>query len=224
MRNKGEISDSVIEHVINVPLNTKYVSLNYIPEALANALYPKTDEDNDIRNMLYDTAIISYKLDLVRWFKIGKTEEHAIRLVDPVTKLFVDPSSLVGLDTWDHLSCLFVRIEEFVNLCQEVGIKVIFDQPETSPCSRAYKWGASNSPEYKTKLHLQQDAILAVIKLKTYDPMNIPSGHKGTIKDICKQDYPYLFEGDSTFDTAWKSQNGKLWMLEDHHSFSHRGK
>ena len=50
-----------------------------------------------------------------------------------------------------------------------------------------------------------------------------PDGEKGTIKKLCGIDYPVLFDGDTSFDNAWK--NGRnLFKMANHASFAKRGK
>lgn len=74
-----------------------------------------------------------------------------------------------------------------------------------------------------TKLQKQHQAILDVIKLKGFDPMQIPDCEKGTIRTICETDYPTLFDGTTSFDNAWKDGRA-LFRMANHASFSRRGK
>ncbi len=94
------------------------------------------------------------------------------------------------------------------------------------------KYGYDNNKTFKNALHILDDepvpqpatksnnekinprhaTILAVIKMKGYDPQAIPLGEKGTIEAICRADYPELFESESSFTTAWKSRNGLFNM------------
>jgi hypothetical protein len=75
----------------------------------------------------------------------------------------------------------------------------------------------------KTKLEKQRAAILAVIKLKGFDPMAIPDGEKGTIEDICRADYQLLFDAGSSFTTAWKNAR-HLFKMANHASYSKLGR
>ena len=75
----------------------------------------------------------------------------------------------------------------------------------------------------KSKLKQQQDAILEVISIKQFDPMEIPDGEKGTIKDICKTDYDELFKAENSFDRAWKNGIRTLWKMKHYDSYAHRG-
>ncbi len=75
-----------------------------------------------------------------------------------------------------------------------------------------------------TKRDKQQVAILGVIKAKGFKPMAIPDGEKGTIKSICEFEYKDdLFKAITAFDAAWKIGINKLWRMENHESYAHRG-
>ena len=75
-----------------------------------------------------------------------------------------------------------------------------------------------------TKRDKQQVAILGVIKAKGFKPMAIPDGEKGTIKSICEFEYKDdLFKATTAFDAAWKIGINKLWRMENHESYAHRG-
>lgn len=77
----------------------------------------------------------------------------------------------------------------------------------------------------KSKLEEQQEAILKVIIDKGFKPMAIPDNEKGTIKSICElEDADTLFKSESAFDRAWKKGIGRLWKMEHHDSYAHRGK
>ena len=79
-------------------------------------------------------------------------------------------------------------------------------------------------PKALSKMEKQQAAILEVIKAKRFKPMAIPDGEKGTIKSICEIDYKDdLFKAGTAFDAAWKKGIGKLWQMEHHESYAHRG-
>lgn len=79
-------------------------------------------------------------------------------------------------------------------------------------------------PKEKTKLEKQHDAILEVIKLKKFDPMAIPDGEKGTIEEICRADYPLLFDGETSFRNAWTAKGSKqLFKMANHASYAKRG-
>jgi len=75
-----------------------------------------------------------------------------------------------------------------------------------------------------SKLEKQQAAILAAILAKGFKPMEIPDNEKGTIKSICELDNKdNLFSAGTAFDAAWKKGIGKLWRMEHHESYAHRG-
>ena len=74
-----------------------------------------------------------------------------------------------------------------------------------------------------SKLQRQQQAILDTINAKGFDPMAIPDGEKGTIKLILELDDSVLFKYETAFDRAWKRGIGKLWQMENHNSYAHRG-
>lgn len=85
--------------------------------------------------------------------------------------------------------------------------------------------GTETKQKALTKLKKQQAAILEVITQKQFKPMAIPDGEKGTIELICELDldYSYLFKASTAFDRAWKKGIGKLWQMEHHKSYAHRG-
>lgn len=75
----------------------------------------------------------------------------------------------------------------------------------------------------KTKLEKQRDAILEVISQKNFKPLEIPDGEKGTIRLICEAEYKLLFDGETSFDNAWK--DGKhLFRMANHASYAKRSK
>lgn len=85
---------------------------------------------------------------------------------------------------------------------------------------------AITEPKQKelTKLKKQQAAILKVIEAKKFNPMAIPDTEKGTIKLICESDCSTtLFVASTAFDRAWKDGVGKLWKMENHVNYAHRG-
>lgn len=81
---------------------------------------------------------------------------------------------------------------------------------------------ARGGTQAKLKLQKQQEAILAAIKTKLFNPMAIPDGEKGNIKSICEGSTD-LFEADTAFDRAWKLGIGSLWKMEHHESYARRG-
>jgi hypothetical protein len=64
------------------------------------------------------------------------------------------------------------------------------------------------------KREQQHQIIIAVINALNYEPLEIPTGIKSKIKDICLKS-PRMFT-DSSFDHAWKSgtSSGLFKMLE----------
>jgi len=74
-----------------------------------------------------------------------------------------------------------------------------------------------------TKLKKQQQAILKVIEQKQFKPLEIPDGEKGTIELICKAEYSTLFDGESSFNNAWKKSRS-LFCMANHASYAKRGK
>ena len=84
--------------------------------------------------------------------------------------------------------------------------------------------GTGTKPKALSKMEKQQAAILETINAKEFKPMAIPDGEKGTLKDICeKENKNKLFNASSAFDAAWKKGIGKLWQMEHHESYAHRG-
>jgi len=74
-----------------------------------------------------------------------------------------------------------------------------------------------------TKLEKQQKAISESIKKRKFNPMQIPDGGKGILKQICESDYSDLFDGDSSFDNAWKKSRS-LFRMANHSSYAKRGR
>jgi hypothetical protein len=68
-----------------------------------------------------------------------------------------------------------------------------------------------------------KNSILDVIKKKGFNPMLIPDGEKGTIEKLCQNDFPLLFDSESSFNTAWKSGRD-LFKMANHASYAKRGK
>lgn len=73
------------------------------------------------------------------------------------------------------------------------------------------------------KLEKQRIAIMKTIIGKRLDPLAIPDREKGNLETICQHDYPLLFDGDTSFDNAWKKSRA-LFRMANHASFSKRGK
>jgi hypothetical protein len=46
--------------------------------------------------------------------------------------------------------------------------------------------------------------------------MKIPDGEKGTIEDICRADYPKLFDGGTSFANSWRAGRGKIFTMANH--------
>lgn len=74
-----------------------------------------------------------------------------------------------------------------------------------------------------TKLEKQHEAILEVIALKGFKPLEIPDGEKGTIEDICRAEYPLQFDKENSFKCAWDKRGDKFKMA-NHASYAKRGK
>lgn len=69
----------------------------------------------------------------------------------------------------------------------------------------------------------QRAAIRWALSVKEYPIMQIPHGAKTVIEVICRDDFPSLFECDSSFRNAWNSGiRAGLWRLESHASYSKR--
>ncbi len=94
---------------------------------------------------------------------------------------------------------------------------------DTNPPSQTPPLNTSQPEKPLTKLEKQHQAILDVIKLKQFDPMQIPDGEKGTIEAICKNDEPLLFDSESSFHTAWK-KGRHLFKMANHESYARRGR
>jgi hypothetical protein len=74
------------------------------------------------------------------------------------------------------------------------------------------------------KIERQQRAILEVITMKRWDPMAVPDGEKGTIRQICEEDDRYrdLFSATS-FERAWSAgvrADPPKWRMQSHASFA----
>ncbi|MGJ0487012.1 MAG: hypothetical protein ACR65R_21095 [Methylomicrobium sp.] len=74
-----------------------------------------------------------------------------------------------------------------------------------------------------TKLEKQRCAILEVCNIKEYRPLAVPDGGKVTLRQICEAHYPDLFDGETSFENAWKASK-KLFRMANHASFSKRGR
>jgi len=75
----------------------------------------------------------------------------------------------------------------------------------------------------KTKLEKQQGAILKVINQKGFKPLEIPDCEKGTIRLICEAEHKELFDGETSFDNAWKASK-HLFRMANHASYAKRSK
>jgi hypothetical protein len=99
-------------------------------------------------------------------------------------------------------------------------IIAFLEQNPTKPRTVTATGGADREP---TKLEKQQAAIMEAIHGKGFDPLSIPDGEKGTLKMICESDYPYLFDGSTSFDNAWKASK-EMFRMANHASYSKRGR
>ncbi|QSA97727.1 hypothetical protein [Methylococcus sp. EFPC2] len=100
-------------------------------------------------------------------------------------------------------------------------------KPEPAPASTVVdEVSADNwrNDQELTKGEKQRCAILTAIRLKKYDPMKIPTGGRGILKTICENDYPEIFDGDTSFENRWKLGRGIDWKMAHHASFAKRGK
>lgn len=109
-------------------------------------------------------------------------------------------------------------------LAQQIERTQLEPQAETVANVGVDSQGTEQNGKALTKLEKQQAAILEVIKAKEFNPMAIPDGEKGIIKIICENDYKVLFEAVTAFERAWKDGINKLWKMEHHESYAHRGK
>jgi hypothetical protein len=80
----------------------------------------------------------------------------------------------------------------------------------------------TESPKHQSKLQNQHDSILKVISQEGINCMEIPTGKKGTIENICIADYPLFFDKPTSFDNAWKIGRGKIFKMAEHDSFAKR--
>lgn len=96
-------------------------------------------------------------------------------------------------------------------------LKVFWNDDEPAPQNTTVQ----SSRQELTKLEQQHAAILAVIKMKGFDAMRIPDGGKGTIEDICRSDYPLLFDGETSFKRAW-TEGRHLFKMANHESYVRR--
>jgi hypothetical protein len=104
----------------------------------------------------------------------------------------------------------------------EIQAEASLDTDNAKQSSFPADW--QNDPRL-AKLQKQHRAILEVIEVKNFDPMKIPDGEKGTIRQICEADYPLLFDGSTSFDNAWKKgRNLNLFKMANHASFAKRGR
>jgi hypothetical protein len=107
--------------------------------------------------------------------------------------------------------------EELIGICTVIHTNAVED------VGKGNHLRTETKPEVLSKLEKQQKAILKVIETKQFKPMAIPDNEKGAIKSICESDDSVLFEVETAFDRAWKKGIGKLWQMEHHNSYAHRG-
>jgi hypothetical protein len=117
--------------------------------------------------------------------------------------------------TQSDLFCLKSKIEELMHK-DSVGTLKTEVKKSISTASRF-------DDDVLTKRQKQQAAIMEVIRQKGFDRLAIPDREKGTLRTICQHDYPLLFDGDTSFDNAWKGSRA-LFRMANHASFSKRGK
>ena len=78
--------------------------------------------------------------------------------------------------------------------------------------------------EHQIKSKRQLAAIELIINAKGWLNSGIPTGDKETIKILCNESHPNLFDHDTSFDNAWKVRDKTRLRMSDHASFSFRGK
>ena len=103
------------------------------------------------------------------------------------------------------------------------NIESTSNENDKNPPSQTPPLSATQPDKPLTKLEKQHKAIIDVITLKKFDPMQIPDGEKGTIHTICEHDYPLLFDAESSFITAWK-KGRHLFKMAHHEGYARRGK
>lgn len=137
--------------------------------------------------------------------------EHVVMAVKKGDLPIYNPLIGVAIDyTGQHPMTLRVKKSEFDQWLNKVNGKEPPNQTQQTTPSLL-------------KSDKQLEAIVEVIKLKGFDPMQIPDGEKGTIEAICKNDYPLLFDSESSFHTAWK-KGRHLFRMANHDSYARRGK
>ena len=194
---------------------------------------------SDIENFKPTKRFISGQKLLVRWkSKVGGTKkaENLIKIsinklpeinenIPSHPKISNYYPDLIGLGD-DGLGGIYlldevIAVEKFTHMPEqetETQAEAVEDVGLVSHAETETK------PKALSKMEKQQAAILEVIKAKRFKPMAIPDGEKGTIKSICEIDYKDdLFKAGTAFDAAWKKGIGKLWQMEHHESYAHRG-
>jgi hypothetical protein len=145
-------------------------------------------------------------LDVVKW-AIARAE----------TKEYEMPSYV--LNWFEKQNTTLVEEHQIPDCIQDhlkqIGTNESHEQPSTSS-----DWQDNQN---LLKLEKQHFAILDVIKKKGFNPMLIPDGEKGTIEKLCQNDFPLLFDSESSFNTAWKSGRD-LFKMANHASYAKRGK
>jgi len=115
-----------------------------------------------------------------------------------------------------------VKQSEAVSWLEEQGL----DVPEwlssrTTGQGDCEKW-SSNFDARKARLRQQVDIIQAEIEAKGWLPLALPSGYKVELGEICRADYPELFN-DSSCETALDALRGEnLIRYIDHRSVSRK--
>jgi hypothetical protein len=144
------------------------------------------------------------------------------------TKTFIHQYSLIPLISSSHYKAWTDKPEQtegsFLNGWLGISKQGNNKQEVNADAGKGSHAGTEPKPKALSKMQKQQAAILEAINAKEFKPMAIPDGEKGTIKNICeKENKDGLFNAETAFDAAWKKGIGKLWQMENHNSYAHRG-
>ena len=188
--------------------NLEYLLFNYSVGALAAAI--ESADCNFLFNDIYG-----------RWVSANE-DQKAIALNALAERKSQIDNPHPDLDTYEDPRALEGVLYNFGWYADELPS---FDNLNRSVQKVELETELNKVPLKKTKLEKQQDVIMDVIKMKKMDPMKIPDGEKGTIKDICERDnIDNLFDAHSAFERTWKLGIKKLWQMDNHDSYAKRGK
>ncbi|MGZ8158853.1 MAG: hypothetical protein ACXWT4_08595 [Methylobacter sp.] len=113
---------------------------------------------------------------------------------------------LIGRNSIHEQELMTERLNYLRLTIQALEQAKINSEPDQSILEPAEINEPINNDARKGQRQQQLDIIFEVIKGFGYDPLNIPEGTKGKIKDACQKINPGIFSNNS-FNNAWKEGN-----------------